>query len=89
MKGHGYVARWGGEEFLLVFDGRDLEDAKRIAGDILDEVRKIQIPNTEKYLTMSFGVTQVAFDEDIEILKSKINLIKENNPEFNDLSKNW
>ena len=68
MKWHGYVARWGGEEFLLVFDGRDLEDAKRIALEILEEVRKIQIPTTEKYLTMSFGVTQAAFDEELDVI---------------------
>lgn len=57
MVGKGFVARWGGEEFLLIFDNRELDIAHRELSMILDAVRTIIIPGTEKQITMSFGLT--------------------------------
>lgn len=38
MQGKGYVARWGGEEFLLVFEHLNLEDSLITLTRILDEI---------------------------------------------------
>lgn len=58
MTGKGFVVRWGGEEFLLIFDKNGINDAERI----LNEIR-LSIQNTEIVygrlvirITMSFGV---------------------------------
>ena len=57
MTGKGFVARWGGEEFLLIFENRELDIANRELSMILDDVRTIYIPKTDKQVTMSFGIT--------------------------------
>lgn len=57
MVGKGFVARWGGEEFLLIFDNRELDIAKRELSMILDEVRTVYVPDSDRQITMSFGLT--------------------------------
>jgi len=58
MKKKGFVARWGGEEFLLAFDKTDLETAEKHLEDILNEIRALTIDyeGREIKITMSFGV---------------------------------
>lgn len=60
MMGNGFVARWGGEEFLLVFDKSDIDNAAEKL-----EVIRCKIENTEIVtnnniikVTMSFGVAK-------------------------------
>ena len=57
MVGKGFAARWGGEEFLLIFDNRELDIAKRELSMIMDDVRTIYVPDTDRQITMSFGLT--------------------------------
>ena len=57
MVGKGFSARWGGEEFLLIFENRELDIARRELSMIMDEVRTIYIPDTDRQITMSFGLT--------------------------------
>jgi diguanylate cyclase (GGDEF)-like protein len=57
MLGKGFSARWGGEEFLLIFENRELDIARRELSMIMDEVRTIYIPDTDRQITMSFGLT--------------------------------
>ena len=59
MKGRGFVARWGGEEFLLVFTDAGLERVKGYLEEILQEVRTLEIPYKEEMIrvTMTFGVS--------------------------------
>ncbi len=55
----GFVARWGGEEFLLVFDHNDLDDSTASLNALLEKIRALEIPYGEQVIkvTMSFGVT--------------------------------
>lgn len=39
MQGHGFAARWGGEEFLLVFEDMDLDHARALLEKLLDDIR--------------------------------------------------
>ena len=59
MAGKGFAARWGGEEFLLIFENRELDIACRELSMILDEVRTIYVPDTDRQITMSFGLTEL------------------------------
>ena len=59
----GFAARWGGEEFLLVFDRLDLEQSKKSLQELLDKIRALEIHYEDQTIrvTMTFGV--VAGDE--------------------------
>ena len=66
MAGKGFVARWGGEEFLLVFTKADGEQATREMEDLLNKVRKIEISYDDLIIkvTMSFGVVDGRISSD-------------------------
>ncbi|MCR4695589.1 MAG: diguanylate cyclase [Pseudobutyrivibrio sp.] len=64
MVSRGFVARWGGEEFLLIFENMEIEQAKSCLEEILYEIRKIHISGTDRNVTMSFGIT--SFDPEEE-----------------------
>ena len=58
MQGHGFVARWGGEEFLLVFKQADLDEAYSLLESLLEKIRTLEINYNDKTIkvTMTFGV---------------------------------
>ncbi len=58
MLGKGYAVRWGGEEFLLIFEDCEIEDAYRHMHDVLDTVRAEVVENKGRLIkvTMTFGV---------------------------------
>lgn len=65
MRSCGFAARWGGEEFLLVFDHMELEEAESSLNELLSKIRSLEIPYADNIvqLTMTFGVT---YGEDID-----------------------
>lgn len=63
-RGVDLVARFGGEEFVLLFPGCDLANAQRRANDIRRELAAIGQPALEgKPVTASFGVTEIALGD--------------------------
>lgn len=62
MNGHGYAARWGGEEFLLVMENGDEKTAKVLAEEILHDIRALNIVvnGQEIKVTMTIGVVDGA-----------------------------
>ena len=64
----GYVCLWGGEEFLIVLEDCEQEQAKQILQDVLDVLRgqSIECQGQNICVTMSVGVVQVASDEKID-----------------------
>lgn len=59
MMGKGFAVRWGGEEFLLVFDRMYAGDAYTELEYILESIRQLKtvyLENTVK-VTMTFGIT--------------------------------
>ncbi len=60
MRKNGFVARWGGEEFLLVFDHANTGETTQILEDILNRIRSLEIPYEEHTirLTMTFGLAE-------------------------------
>ncbi len=70
MSGKGFVARWGGEEFLLVFERATLEEAEKLAEGILDAIRGHVLIYREKEIsvTMSMGIAKGIFGEEPDSL---------------------
>lgn len=58
MVSTGFAARWGGEEFLIVFDRTSLRHAEKALQDLLEEIRQLEIPYEDKIVrvTMTFGL---------------------------------
>ena len=60
MKTYGRVCRWGGEEFLFVFYGRNGDAAYDALQEIYDEIHRLTVPyeNEEIRITMTFGLEE-------------------------------
>ena len=60
MQGLGFVARWGGEEMLLVYENMRLETAVSHLEELLEAIRaqRIHYGDTEIGITMTFGITE-------------------------------
>ncbi|MCR5249014.1 MAG: diguanylate cyclase [Lachnospiraceae bacterium] len=58
MSGRGHAVRWGGEEFLLFFENRDLVQACAALEDFLDGIRaaRLRYQGREIRVTMTVGV---------------------------------
>lgn len=72
MAGKGYVGRWGGEEFLVVFEHLGIEDAVRTIEEVLDEIRAtvFSYHEDEIRVTMTCGLTEEDENQSMnEILK--------------------
>lgn len=72
MKGNGFAVRWGGEEFLLVYDRRNKEKAVECLEDLLQEIRVAKIQYGEEIIqvTMTFGVEDGSEDNIDHIIRS-------------------
>ena len=73
MQGKGYAARWGGEEFLLLYENTSLIQAKAYAEDMLNCVRSLTVnyEDTDIHVTMTLGMAQASADTSInELLKA-------------------
>ena len=60
MVGKGFVARWGGEEFLFLYDDMDLVTAKSEMEALLAEIREMTISYDDQpvQVTMTFGLAE-------------------------------
>lgn len=73
----GYVIRWGGEEFLLVYKNHTIEATISCLQEMQRELRSMAhaIENKEIYVTMTFGVAcdaKLTISELIELADSKL-----------------
>lgn len=72
MKGNGFAVRWGGEEFLLVYDRCNKEKAVGCLEDLMQEIRaaKIQYGEEVVQVTMTFGIEDGSEDNLDHIIRS-------------------
>lgn len=58
------ICRWGGEEFLFVFRGKNIDEAQFLLSELLDRIRHTPIlyQKTLIQITMTFGIEE--FDRD-------------------------
>ena len=59
VRGQDKVARWGGEEFLVMMPGATLETARAVAERLREQVAAIHVPFEGKHIrvSMTFGVS--------------------------------
>jgi diguanylate cyclase (GGDEF)-like protein len=78
MDGKGAVARWGGEEFLFLFENRNGDEALMVLSQIQIKLNKLKIPYEGQTLqvTMTFGLTEydwyLSVDENIKAADDKL-----------------
>lgn len=60
MKDRGFVARWGGEELLLVYDNMKLDEAADCMKELMEEIRsqRIMYGDVTFGITMTFGLAE-------------------------------
>ena len=68
MGKEGKVCRWGGEEFLFVFPGMDMEEVQLLMSDLLDDIRHTPVLYERKliHVTMTFGVEEFGRNHTME-----------------------
>lgn len=69
MQGKGFVVRWGGEEFLLVYKDMNMDKALPHLQELMEALRNMRIPYRETHIgiTMTFGITEGS-EERIELI---------------------
>lgn len=72
MRMHGFVARWGGEEFFFVFDHEDAANAYHILNKVLTEIRctPTRYGDQVVFVTMTFGITPADTDDISSLLRN-------------------
>lgn len=70
LGGKGFVARWGGEEFLIVLEHTQLDEALKCINKLLDEIRAMEISYEDKIIkiTMSVGIVQADSSQSEEVM---------------------
>ncbi|MGN0168659.1 MAG: diguanylate cyclase [Acetatifactor sp.] len=72
MHGKGFAARWGGEEFLLVFENAGPDEACELLETLLQDIRSMETvygDDTVK-VTMTFGITPGNTSDVTQLLRS-------------------
>ncbi len=65
------LARWGGEEFMILVPGYSLEQAKAFAEIIRTEIEKLRVEDVGR-VTCSFGVAQFTESDDPSIFLKRV-----------------
>ncbi len=70
MLGKGFAARWGGEEFLFLFDNADLETAQKYVEDLLTDIRNLTVAYDDQAIsvTMTVGLAKGGINTNIKEL---------------------
>lgn len=76
MMGKGFVARWGGEEFLFLYDNTELSAAYDETEVLLREIRELAIDYEGQTIriTMTFGLAQGGVNTNIRELLQKADI---------------
>lgn len=71
----GFVARWGGEEFLLVFDHMNVNEANESLQNLLEKIRNLKVVYNEEtiHVTMTFGLSDGDTADIQQLLKTADN----------------
>ena len=73
-----FTARWGGEEFIIMFVDSDCNDANQMAERVRQTIEAIYFDSLKGNVTISIGLTHVLLDEPYEeaIKRADIGLYK-------------
>ncbi len=69
----GFAARWGGEEFLVVFQNMELEQAEKSLNELRERIGQMVVNSDDQLIrmTMSFGIVQWSPDLSADDLVKK------------------
>lgn len=89
-KGKDWVARFGGEEFLICLPDMDQGTAKKVAESIRDSIEKkeFMVDGKRINLTCSFGVHAICKDNECTTVEGVINLVDKHLYRAKDLGRN-
>lgn len=62
LRGQDLIARWGGEEFLLLMPDTDMTAAMALLEELRMGIRQIQLPKLPYSLSATFGLSEVGLD---------------------------
>jgi diguanylate cyclase (GGDEF)-like protein len=66
------LARWGGDEFVMLLTDCPVDEARRLGDDLRSEVsRSITVPGCNRQVTLSVGITPYHDDDTLEELLSR------------------
>lgn len=70
LAGHGFIARWGGEEFLIVFPSCNGDESVILLDKLKNKIKGIKFSAGEKTfsVSMTFGLAEYDFHSDIDTL---------------------
>ena len=70
MVGKGFVARWGGEEFLFLYENTDIESIYAEAEKLLNDIRNMSVTYDDQSIkiTMTFGLAEGGVNSNIKEL---------------------
>lgn len=68
MNGKGVVARWGGEEFIFIYENANGDEAKQKLAELQEAVKKTMIlyDNRMVNVTMTFGLTEYDYERTLD-----------------------
>lgn len=71
MTGKGFAVRWGGEEFLIIYENASLEQALPMLQKLRERVIEHEVKYQEQilHITMTFGITQGTMESISSIIK--------------------
>jgi len=69
-----FIARWGGEEFIILLIDTQLQDAQLIAAQLRENIEKNTnlLQHSKKKVTVSLGVTQARDNDDADLLFKRV-----------------
>jgi len=69
-----FIARWGGEEFIILLIDTQLQDAQLIAAQLRENIEKNTnlLQQSKKKVTVSLGVTQARDNDDADLLFKRV-----------------
>lgn len=62
IRKQGFVARWGGEEFLIILEDMDLESAQNLLENLRQTIGKLDIPYDNKTINVTMTMGLIAND---------------------------
>lgn len=64
LRGQDLIARWGGEEFLLLMPQTDVQQASSLVEELRLGIRRLQLQGLPTPLSATFGISAVALQSD-------------------------
>jgi diguanylate cyclase (GGDEF)-like protein len=74
VKDKGYAGRWGGEEFLVLLTNRTLDQGKKVAEDIREQVYFDLTSQIKHSVTITLGITECKTGDSIDTCLKRTDL---------------